>query len=81
MHGVGLWKVIRKDRDLLSYRVAFFVGNGKRVRFWKDKWCGDELLCIFLTFLFAIVSSKEAWVEEVWNHSPKGGCWASHFSR
>ena len=37
MHRVGLWKVIRKVRDLLSYRVAFFVGNGKRVRFWKDK--------------------------------------------
>ena len=35
-YGVGLWKTIRKDWDLLTSRVAFSMGNGPRVRFWKD---------------------------------------------
>ena len=31
--GVGLWKAIRKEWNYLSSRLAFQVGNGKRVRF------------------------------------------------
>ena len=31
--GVGLWKPIRKEWNYLSSRLAFQVGNGKRVRF------------------------------------------------
>ena len=27
-YGVGLWKTIRKDWDLVSCRILFFVGNG-----------------------------------------------------
>ncbi|KAL6338305.1 hypothetical protein AAG906_018580 [Vitis piasezkii] len=38
---VGLWKAIRKKWGLLDGRLAYHVGNGQRVRFWKDKWCGD----------------------------------------
>ena len=81
VYGVGLWKAIRKEGDMLSCRVALLVGNGRRVRFWKDKWCGDEPLCIPFPSLFIVSSSKEAWVEEFWNHSSKGWCWAPHFSR
>ena len=32
-YGVGLWKVIRKLGHLVSSRLAFVVGNGKRVTF------------------------------------------------
>ena len=42
---MGLWKAIRKEWNFLSGRLAFQVGNGQRVRFWMDKWCGDESLC------------------------------------
>ena len=34
--GVGLWKEIRKEGSLLSNNIVFSVGNGRRVRFWKD---------------------------------------------
>ncbi|RVW46317.1 Pre-mRNA-splicing factor SYF1 [Vitis vinifera] len=40
-----------------------------RVRFWKDRWYGDDPLCTSFPSLFAISSSKEAWVEDIWNHS------------
>ena len=78
---VGLWKAIRKVGGLLSCRVAFLVGNGRNVRFGKDKWCGDEPLCISFPSLFVVASSKEAWVEEVWNHSIECKCWVPCFSR
>lgn len=32
-HEVGLWKAIRKDWDILSRKVAYSIGNGRRVRF------------------------------------------------
>ena len=43
-HGVGLWKAIRKGWMKFSKRVAFKVGDGRRVRFWKDRWCGEDSL-------------------------------------
>ena len=45
-YGVGLWKVIRLLWELVSSRTLFVVGNGRRVKFWKDRWCGDEPLCV-----------------------------------
>ena len=30
---VGLWKTIRKGWDILGSRVAFSMGNGRKVRF------------------------------------------------
>ncbi|RVW14081.1 hypothetical protein CK203_089304 [Vitis vinifera] len=66
----GLWKAIRKEWNYLSGRLAYQVGNGQRVRFWMDKWCGDEPLCKSFPSLFTLSSFKEAWVLDVWN--PEG---------
>lgn len=30
------------------------VGNGQRVNFWKDGWCGDSPLCVSFPTLFAV---------------------------
>ena len=55
--------------------MASIVGNGIRVRFWLDKWWGDELLKNVCPSLSVLAISKEAWLEEVWSGSSKGGCW------
>ena len=55
------------------------MGNGRRVKFWKDKWCGDEPLNISLTSLFALAGSKEAWVVASWFHSNGRGVWNPRF--
>lgn len=46
-------------------KFVFSVGNGRRVRFWNDRWCGDEALSISFPSLYALVTSKEVWVAEV----------------
>ncbi|RVX03513.1 hypothetical protein CK203_027825 [Vitis vinifera] len=61
-YGVGLWKAIRLLWEIVSSRTLFVVGNGRRVKFWRDRWCGDEPLCVSFPSLFTLASSKEAWV-------------------
>ena len=58
---LGLWKAIRKEWDILGNNMAYSVGNGRSVRFWKDRWCGNNPLCISFPSLFVIASSKEAY--------------------
>ena len=65
----------------MSGRLAYQVGNEWRVRFWMDKWCGNEPLCEPFHFLFSISLSKEAWVSNVWNPDSDGGSWTSLFLR
>ena len=79
-YGVGLWKVIRRAWEALGNNLVYSVGNGRRVRFWKDNWCEDDQLCTSFRSLFAISLDKEAWVADVWSHSGRG-VWAPRFSR
>ena len=64
-HGMGLWKGIRMDWELVSDMMVFIVGNGRRVRFWRDKWCGDSPLCVSFPSLFVLTVDKEAWVVDI----------------
>ena len=34
--------------------MAFFVGDERRVRFWLDKWCGDEPLSSSFSSIFVL---------------------------
>ncbi|RVX15155.1 Exocyst complex component SEC3A [Vitis vinifera] len=56
------------------------VGNGRRVSFWRDRWCGDSPLCESFPSLFALSAEKEARVADVWDPLAEGG-WSPCFSR
>ena len=51
----------------MKNKFVFSVGDGRKVRFWVDRWCGDEALSLSFPFLYALATSKEAWVLEVWD--------------
>ena len=57
------------------------VGNGQRVRFWKDRWCGDSPFCVAFPTLFAISTSKDVWVKNVWSFIEGEGSWSPPFSK
>ena len=59
-YGVGLWKTIRKLWDVVSSNLSFSVDNGKMMKFWKDKWCGEEPLNVSFLSLCALSNSKDA---------------------
>ncbi|RVW89785.1 putative ribonuclease H protein [Vitis vinifera] len=69
-----LWKKVISHKYGVE-EGAFRVGNGRRMRFWKDKWCGDEPLYESFPSLFAISQAKDAWVSEVWNPDGVGDGW------
>ena len=66
-YGVGLWKAIRREWHVVSSRLSFVVGNGQRLKFWKDRWCEDSPLHVSFPTLFALVVFKDAWVKDVWS--------------
>ena len=79
-HGMGLWKGIRMDWELVGDKMVFIVGNGRGVRFWRDRWCGDFPLCVSFPSLFALTIDKEAQVADIWDLLAEGG-WNPCFSR
>ncbi|RVX09480.1 putative ribonuclease H protein [Vitis vinifera] len=77
----GFVETLRKEWEVVKSRLVFVVGNGKRIKFWKDIWCGDEPLCVSFPSLFALAVSKDAWVKDVWRCNEGGGSWSPLFSR
>ena len=55
------------------------VGDGTRISFWEDTWCGDMPLCEAFPFLFALACSKRGKVDEVWDLSRGEGAWMPIF--
>ncbi|RVW28885.1 putative ribonuclease H protein [Vitis vinifera] len=66
-YGVGFWKEIRKEGFLMFKNVSFAVGDGRRVKFWKDIWCGNIPLCEAFPSLFAFAVSQDTWVADCWD--------------
>ena len=64
-HGVGVWKAIKGKWEMFKTRTKFTVGFGNRVKFWKDKWCGDSSLRESFLKLYSIASSKDACVSDL----------------
>jgi len=38
------------------------VGDGTRISFWYDMWCGDMTLKVAFPALFGIASAKDAFI-------------------
>ena len=56
--GVGLWKEIRKEWTHLLQNTSLVLGNGNRISFWKDAWCGEEALSLMFPNLFRLTAQK-----------------------
>ena len=80
-YGVGLWKAIRNGWKEFNNRVGFRAGNRRRVRFWKDRWCGEDPLAVAFPELFSISIDREAWVNQMWEQVGEGGYWNLVFIR
>jgi hypothetical protein len=39
--GVGVWKFSRRGWWDFCRFVRFEVGDGSKIKFWQDVWCGD----------------------------------------
>jgi hypothetical protein len=57
--GVGLWKNIRKCWKSFSSFTRLVVGDGTRIKFWHDLWCGDTVMKVAFLVLFGIARMKD----------------------
>ena len=60
---------------------SFSLGDGRRINFWKDVWCGEEALCSSYPSLFNLALNKEATVVNTWDSDKGEGCWSPTFLR
>ena len=74
-YGTGLWKNIRKDWQ----NAVFSLGDGRRLRFWEDIWCGEVALSNTFPNQFNMAVHKEAMVVDVWDFSRAEGGWSPLF--
>lgn len=65
---------IRVSWKLFLRSVRFMTGDGKRVRFWYDLWCGEELLRDRFPDSFSLSLEKEASVETCMTFTENGVC-------
>ena len=60
-----MWKEIRKEWPNFFQNSVFVLGDGRRINFWKDVWCGGEALCARFPSLFNLALNKEARVADI----------------
>ena len=56
---LGLWKEIRKEWPFFLQNATFSLGEGRRISFWKDVWCGEEALCSSFPSMFLLAVQKK----------------------
>ena len=79
--GVGLWKDIKKEWTHLCQNTYLALGNGSRISFWEDAWCGEEALSLSFPNLFRLTAQKFARVADLWNWESGEGGWNPIFTR
>ncbi|RVW90828.1 hypothetical protein CK203_028560 [Vitis vinifera] len=79
--GWGCGRKLERKAFCCLKNASFTVGDGRRVKFWKDIWCGNTPLCEAFPSLFAFAVSQDAWVEDCWDYMGDAGGWNPCFSR
>jgi hypothetical protein len=59
-HGKGLWKFISKEWHHFSNHIRLILGDGSRINFWGEAWCGSVPLLEVYPGLYSLASNKEA---------------------
>ena len=44
----------------------FSLGDGRKIGFWEDSWCGSQPLCVAFPDLYSIVANKGAKAADLW---------------
>ena len=48
-----------------SCHILYDIGDGSKVKFWQDRWCGETFLAVRYPNLFRFCRNKDASVAEL----------------
>ena len=71
--GVECGRVLKKESEKFFSKILYNVGEGSRVSFWHDPWCGPTPLKELFPSMYACSVSKEAWVSDLVVSTIEGG--------
>ena len=80
-YGVSLWKNIRRGWPSLSWFILYEIGDGSKVQFWLDQWCGTSSLTDCYLEIYRICQNKEASVANLMRYTNGVLHWEIHFCR
>jgi hypothetical protein len=80
-HGVGLWKFICMGWQNFRRFFKYDPGEGSKIHFWEDVWCGDRTLKEEFPGLYSIASFKDASIADSMEYSSESIQWNIQFSR
>lgn len=78
-YGVSLGKYIQRGWAKFSTFIKFEEGDGTKVKFWLDVWCGDMSLKESFPTLYCIASNKGAFVVEHMRQRNNSTFWDMNF--
>lgn len=64
-YGLSLGKNIMKLSDSVLQCSKWILGDGNKIRFWDDVWCGNETLLAKFPHIHAIARNKECRIYDV----------------
>ena len=64
-HGCGLWRSINEGWESFSKHLSFVKGEGTRIRFWHDRWIGDNTLKDLYLELYVCSAVQDVCISEV----------------
>lgn len=79
--GVRVLKNIRKGWDSFSRFTKFVVGDGSKISFWHDLWCGDTALKVAFPTLFGITRVKDTSIADNLEFLGDSNQWNVSFTR
>ncbi|KAG7990850.1 hypothetical protein I3843_02G045100 [Carya illinoinensis] len=80
-YGVGMWKQIRRGWRMFANNTKLLVGEGTRISFWRDIWCGEEALKDTFPCVYLVACDQEASVADLLVRSGDQVHWNITFCR
>ena len=68
-----MWRSIKEGTEKFFSQILYNVGEGNRVSFWHDTWCGPIPLKELFPSMYDCPVSKEAWVSDLVVSTSEGG--------
>lgn len=73
------WRAIMKHHVKFMTGIGYEVGNGRKIRFWLDVWCGGRPLALEFLDMFVVAEDQNVCGLEVLFYGWSGSGLAPHF--